>query len=567
MPNQMAVAPFNYPSNVDLLDGIRASMSNEYQRRIPAATKAGVEATMNAMWEYTPGRNDFIDALVNVIGAQIVKYMTWTNPLAKFKRGMLTFGETIEEVAIGLAKAKTYSRERGQLEQDIFGIEESNVQSRFHKVNRKDWYKVSISTFELQRAFYNAGGLSTFVAGKMAAINTSDNVDEFLLMTSLFRRVYDQGGFYKFNTPDILHGGSSISDNAKQFLVSTRELSKTLTFVSERYNAAHMPMVSRPEELELILTPRGEAVLDVEALAGAFNLDKAQINSRITIVPEEQVNIPGFQGLLTTKDFFVVADQVLEMQNSNNPVMLHQNYFWHHQEVVSASPFENAILLTTEAGTDTIVVQTPVDGISAITVIGADGSAVANNTVDRGSAYEIQASATTSPAGGLNDAVFFTLSGNTSGATRILQTGVLFIAQDEQATTLTVTATATDDQTFTSALVLTVAPGGQVAGAFTVTEVDSTTTLTNTTLPKVTVPDSGPVAGATLTGDPGKWNQRTITAAYQWNVNGAPVAGATADTYVIQPADATKAITLTVTATKTGFTSGTATSLPVTATA
>src|SRR6478752_5070501 len=94
-------------SNEITLDRIRKKASPDYQARIPEATKAGVQATMKALMNYRPARNEFIDSLVNRIGLVYAQNVSWANPLSEFKRGMLEFGDTIEEIQMGLIKAKT----------------------------------------------------------------------------------------------------------------------------------------------------------------------------------------------------------------------------------------------------------------------------------------------------------------------------------------------------------------------------------------------------------------------------------------------------------------------------
>src|SRR5688500_512340 len=120
-------------SNEITLDRIRNKASSDYQARIPAATKAGVQATMKALMDYRPMRNEFIDALVNRIGLVVARNNSWSNPLAEFKSGMLSFGDTIEEYHMGLVKARTYDPDRDSLEKDIFGTNRAEVQSSFHK--------------------------------------------------------------------------------------------------------------------------------------------------------------------------------------------------------------------------------------------------------------------------------------------------------------------------------------------------------------------------------------------------------------------------------------------------
>jgi hypothetical protein len=69
----------------------------------------------------------------------------------------------------------------------------------------------------------------------------------------------------------------------------------------------------------------------------------------------------------------------------------------------------------------------------------------------------------------------------------------------------------------------------------------------NTVAPKIT---GVPKVGKTLTCAKGTWTGSTpITYKYQWLRNGAPIAGATAATYVARTADKNKSISCKVTAT------------------
>ena len=66
--------------------------------------------------------------------------------------------------------------------------------------------------------------------------------------------------------------------------------------------------------------------------------------------------------------------------------------------------------------------------------------------------------------------------------------------------------------------------------------------------------------GSTLTAVPGIWAPSPVTLAYQWKANGAAITGSTASTYKLAAADLGKAITVTVTGSKTGYTTAAKTS-------
>ena len=92
-------------NNVRIFDAIRYDASPDYQRRIPEATQAGLDAVVKNLTEYRPAYNEFENALVNRIGMVVGRSKSWTNPLSEFKKGLLTFGDTIEEYQVGLLKA------------------------------------------------------------------------------------------------------------------------------------------------------------------------------------------------------------------------------------------------------------------------------------------------------------------------------------------------------------------------------------------------------------------------------------------------------------------------------
>jgi surface antigen len=66
--------------------------------------------------------------------------------------------------------------------------------------------------------------------------------------------------------------------------------------------------------------------------------------------------------------------------------------------------------------------------------------------------------------------------------------------------------------------------------------------------------------GRTLTADPGGWSQTGATFAYTWLAGGAVITGASGRTYELRASDVGKPITVKVTATRTGFSAGSATS-------
>jgi len=434
------VRPLKLVDNVDILNAIREDASSDYQRRIPEATKAGLQDQLRHLEDFGPGWNEFQDSLINRIGLVLIKNTSWTNPLAMFKRGMLTYGNTIEEIQMGLITAKGYDADREELEAELFGRAPLDVQTNFHKINRTDKYKISVNPDLLKRAFLDDGGLGNFLTDTLSVPTTSDQWDEFLITCKLISEYASNGGFFKVHVPDVVSATSDGTD-ARSILRTMRAMAGNLKFISSRYNAAHMPMAATPDELIVICSPEFNAAVDVEALAGAFNISKAEMFGRIVEIPQEQFGIDGAQAVMTTKDFFVIADNKIENTSMYNPSSLHSNYWLHHWQVISASRFVPAILFTTGAGDDIIQVSTPVTSVTAVTTIDRNGDTV--TSVYRGEIYSLNADAVTGNPDSVNTGVRWSITGNTSNRTYVTLSGVLHVGGDEGATAITATATST----------------------------------------------------------------------------------------------------------------------------
>jgi hypothetical protein len=417
-------------TNVEWLNAVRNEAGYDYQRRVPEATQANVQQVIQSLYTYKPLMNQFIDALVNRIGLVIFQNTIWSNPLAKFKRGTLEYGETIEEIMAGLLEATSYDPDRDELEKEVFGAMTPEVQASYHTVNRRDRYKLTIKEPLLRNAFLTSNGLGEFITNLMSMPQTSDQWDEYLLMSRLFKEFDDAGGYFNVNVPDVSDQASDSADS-RFLLRRLREYSNILPFISRVYNPAGLPVAARPDELELFVTATADAAMDVEALAAAFNISKAEFASRKTVLPVEHFGIDGVQAILTTNKFFVVADQRIETTAIQNPAALFTNYWLHHWEVISASRFVPLIMFSLRPSTVISVVETPVTGISTIDV--KDRNNVVVTELLRGELYDVEVTATTTPVGGVNDAVRYVLENTQSAFSRVTNNGTLEIGPDETA--------------------------------------------------------------------------------------------------------------------------------------
>ena len=112
MAKRISVTKLN-ASTIDILNTIRANASAEYQSLVPEIEQStDIPAVGEVLYGYPALANQFINALVNRIALVRVKSATFNNAYAKFKKGYLEFGETVEETFVNICKAREFSVEK-----------------------------------------------------------------------------------------------------------------------------------------------------------------------------------------------------------------------------------------------------------------------------------------------------------------------------------------------------------------------------------------------------------------------------------------------------------------------
>ena len=433
-------------TNAQILNAIRTDASLAYQQRIPAATQGDITDTVNNLLEYRPMMNEFIDALVNRIGDVVIKSKVWTNPLGQFKRGMMQYGETIEELATMLLQAKRY--DPNKCYDDVFACNPPDVMSNFHTINRQDFYELTVNDMLLRRAFLTDYGLQDLVGRIMETPYTSDYWDEYLIMRNLFAEYDRSNGFYRIQVPDAAAATTRADkqDRAMAITEAVRAQAGKMKFISGAYNPNGAPTFTTPDELVLFATPDFVAMLDVNVIAFAFNASAADVQMRIVEI--DDFGIDGCQAILADRDFFMCADTLIDFESIRNPKAISWNYWLHHHGIYSVSKFVNAVMFTTEAGT---TVEVPKIAVDSTTVAFAEVDGTAPEFAKRGEKTRLKATVAGTVAPETEGYVvpqsvtwaITEAAKPKSIGTFVDAEGVVHVAADEKNDQVTVTATST----------------------------------------------------------------------------------------------------------------------------
>ena len=418
-------------NGANVLNVIRQNATAVYQDRIPEATAENLHEVGDAILTYEAQANEFVNALVNRIGLVILNNRMATNPLAALKKGRLAVGETIEEIYIDVIKAQTYDPRSAQ--DTLFKRHLPNVSSVFHSVDSQLNYPLTISNEQLRKAFMSYDSLDRFIAGLVDSMYKSATLDEFIQMKQLISEWNANGRF-------IIEPITAVTDaaSAREAMIKIKAVSDGMTIFNNQMNYAGVWTSTPKDEQYLITTPDFNARMDVDVLAAAFHMDKAEFAGHVIVVDNiGDLGDDGIEAILVDKNWYQVYDYLRTFKTAYNGEGLYWNYFYHVWMVYSLSPFANAVAFGTATPTVTELTVTPTAA-----------------TVKAGSTVQI--TTTVTGTGDPTSKCSFALTGNTDPETVVNSMGKVILGSKETGPTITVTATSVQDKSKTATCTITV---------------------------------------------------------------------------------------------------------------
>lgn len=350
-------------SSVDILNVIRNNATQNYKDYVPVATPdaESIREIGAVIMDYPNLQNEFLTALVNRIGRVLITSKMYDNPWSMFKKGMLEFGETIEEIFVNIAKP--YQFDPQVAESTVFKREIPDVRSAFHIMNYQKYYKATIQNDQLRQAFLSWQGITDLIAKIVDAMYTGANYDEFQTMKYMLAKRILNGQLYPVTIPTVQ------TDNMKSIVSTIKSVSNKFEFMSNKYNLAGVQTHTKKAEQYLLVNSKFDAEMDVEVLASAFNMDKAEFSGHRVLVDSfgdldvDRLNLlfaddptyteigeadlqalDSIPAIIVDKDYFMIFDNFYNFTEQYNGEGLYWNYWYHVWKTFSISPFANNAL-------------------------------------------------------------------------------------------------------------------------------------------------------------------------------------------------------------------------------
>ena len=404
-------------------------------------------------------KNAFINT-VNLIGLTVIKRNGWDNPWNFTKRGTLRFGQQVREIIQDLAEVFDYNAFANDtskfLENSV-----PDVYNYIHEINFQKWYRTTTSDEQLAMAFETEESLINFIDETIGMLYQSLMYDEFLVdKYMLCRRILD-GTI----TPHYIANFNTLTPRERVTVM--KGVSNKMTFRSRNYNPAGIRKATSFEDQIMILNCEYDAEITTEVLATSFFRNDAEFKTQAKLIDsfsetdterlaevlgsayvpfteDELEALATIPAVVISREWFMDYDYAMNNESADrkytefyNPTTLKNNHYLHYWGVKSTSPFENAVVFTTQAGSVTSVTVSP-------------------KTATLPAGMSVDMKATVETTGFVNKAVVWSLS--ESAQATIDNKGHLVINSDATpASSITVTATSVYDNSVTGTATITVA--------------------------------------------------------------------------------------------------------------
>lgn len=338
----------------ELLNTIRDNASEIYRERIPEATRTNIQDIQEVMSDPNSAvvSNEFVSALLNMIVKQVIISKLFSDPLKSLKKGTKPLGDTVEEIYVNFIKAKQYDPTGAELlQRDL-----PDVKAIYHRMNRQDKYKVTISPEQLYKAFASYDKLNSFIQNIINTLYNSSELDEFVLMKQLLKQAIDNNAMVVVNVDDPL-----LSDtNAKNFIKAVKTVSGGMEFPSTEYNAylqsqstdiVPITTFSKKSEQVLIIDNATNVGIAIDVLASIFNMSVAEFNETRKIVIDAFPD-PSMRACLVDEMFFQVFDDLVTFRDFENGEGLYRNYYLHVWQTLAYSTLVNAVAFRVAGDSD-----------------------------------------------------------------------------------------------------------------------------------------------------------------------------------------------------------------------
>ena len=335
------------------------SIYHQYVPVVTDSTTIGEFGTPILDSQNTNVLNDFVGLLKKVVYTAVYN-KTFNNPLVGLEGDKMPLGQFIESGYVNPAKA------RGFNVNDFAGLlqkYEAELGVEYYSVNSDLQYCVTLTREKIRNAFTSWDALEGLISGYINSLYNGAYITRYNQTKGIVTGAYIGNNVNYQVISDVTD-----EQTAKALIRQMRSAYSKFQIPSTKYNAWNkvkggrmaLKTWSDPEDIVVLISADIESLVDVEVLASAFNMSKADFIGRVIVVDDFNqyddegtlvVDGSAIKAAIMDKAWFKIKTQDFAMDEFYNANNRTWNYYLNDVRMVNYSLFANALVFATAAPT------------------------------------------------------------------------------------------------------------------------------------------------------------------------------------------------------------------------
>lgn len=272
-------------------------------------------------------------AMVEKIARQVIRNVLTEDHLAVFDKLPIDKGTTIEEAIIKLVEAQA-SADGTTV---CAPIDTSNlIAVKYYKDWTKAQFKTRVSLDELRKIMLSDGNVEAIAERIAGTLVESDKQDKYEKVKGLFKYGVGSTDPVVAATFVDINGGTPIDCSTdggyKKLLKTIKNTVSGMKFVNADFNKGGIKRKTLASDIYIVMPYKIKNAIDVDELAGVFNLSKAEIEGRIIEIDE------GDNIYIVDQNAILDYTRLYELTSYWNAEGLFTNYWLTTERLYALSP-------------------------------------------------------------------------------------------------------------------------------------------------------------------------------------------------------------------------------------
>jgi len=290
---------------------------------------------------YSPNTYTELGSMIGKVAHQVIREVEAKNPMSVFDKMPVANGDTIEQAIVKLVEAQGYdSTGAGAITRDT----SVKLAVQYFKNWQRHTYKTTVDVPMIRKALVDGKGASDISSKLVSVLGQSALNDKFQSLKALLvwgtttASWTDQINSVIVGQTPVPVDTSGNQDN-KAILKKIKNLVSQMKFVNTSCNRLGINRATMEEDIYIIMPYTLRNSLDVDELAGVFNLEKTDLKARIIEIDDTTHNYV----YIVDKNCILAYTRLYEMADQKNADGLFWNYFLHKEDLFGISALFDSV--------------------------------------------------------------------------------------------------------------------------------------------------------------------------------------------------------------------------------